>query len=149
MKTPKALMVALAAILVIGATPALAQLAGTWKGEGDGACSPPPIGPIDFPIYAWQNWKGDIPDSENEFYGDWYDEAGHYGNFKGKITLGTPTEVVCLGTWTWFDTSVDPPKEYVMGRFWMKFHKEKLTCIGEWSTSYSDEGGTMKGEKVE
>jgi hypothetical protein len=140
----------LAVILLAGATPAFAQVAGTWAGTGEGACSPPPtIVTADFPIYAWQQWIGEIPDSEDKFYGTWEDETGNYGRFKGMITFGTPTEVACQGSWTWFNTKVDPPREYYMGTFWMRFHKEKLTCFGEWSTYFGNEGGTMEGGMVD
>lgn len=141
------ILATMAVAFLIAATPAMAQLGGTWAGEGEGACSPP-VGTIDFPIYAWQTWKGDIPDSEDEFYGEWYDEDGNYGNFKARMTFSTPEEVACFGKWTWFDTSVRPPREYLMGTFWMRFHKEALTCFGEWESEYSGESGTMTGEKV-
>lgn len=131
------------------AVPLDASLAGDWKGGGEGVCTGPISPPPDFPIYAWQNWEGKIPDTEDKFYGEWNDETGNYGNFKGSMTFSTPEEVACVGSWTWFDTSVDPPHEYVMGRFLMKFNKEELSCYGDWSTSYSDEGGKMWGGMVD
>lgn len=146
----KILLTALAAILVLAAVPLTAQVAGTWKGEGDGVCSPPPFWPTDIPIYAWQSWIGEIPDSENSFEGEWHDETGKFGHFYGQILLETPTEVCCKGEWTWvYGPDTDPPQEYTMGPFWMKFHKINLTCYGEWSTSYSNEGGKMEGGMVD
>ena len=146
----KILTVAIALTLLAGVTPLGASLAGSWLGEGSGSvCTGPITPPPDFPIYGWQNWKGQIPNSENEFCGEWYDKIGNYGNFKSRMTFSTPDEVACVGTWTWFDTSANPPHEYVMGDFWMKFHKVNLTCYGEWFTNFSNEGGKMWGGMVD
>jgi hypothetical protein len=150
----KSILIALAVVLLMGATPALAELNGDWAGTGRGACSPP-VGPDDFPIYAWQSWKGVIEDSEDEdikvFYGKWEDKTGNYGNFKGKIIWMSQTNAYCEGKWTWYDTSVLPHKEIVMGKFSMKFTHfpvETPYCSGEWVSEYSNEGGTMKGKMI-
>lgn len=146
----KILMTALAVIVALSAAPLSAQVAGTWMGEGKGVCSPPPFWPTDIPIYAWQKWTGEIPDSENSFKGEWHDETGKFGHFSGKIIAESINEVYCEGKWTWvYGPDTDPPQEYVMGPFKMWFHKEKLICHGEWSTSYSNEGGKMWGGMVD
>ncbi|MBN2379647.1 hypothetical protein JXM67_07595 [candidate division WOR-3 bacterium] len=144
----KIILATAAVVLLIAATPLSAQLAGAWAGEGEGVCSPPPFWTSDFPIYAWQNWKGEISEDENAFFGEWYDMNGRHGRFKGEAFIASPTEVVFKGVWTWIYDACDPPKEYEMGTFWMKFHKVKLTCYGEWVQKYSGEDGTMKGKKV-
>jgi len=81
----KLLLTALGAAILFGAAPALAQLYGTWAGEGDGYCYPRP-GVV---IYPWQTWKGVIPDPTSTdkmtFKGEWFDEKGNHGTF-----LGTP-----------------------------------------------------------
>ncbi len=146
----KILLTAFAAILVLAAVPLTAQVAGSWQGEGEGVCSPPPFWPTDIPIYAWQKWSGDIPDSEDSFKGEWHDETGKFGYFSGQLIASSITEVYCEGTWTWvYNPDVDPPQEYVMGPFSMWFHKTKLTCHGKWSTNYSNEGGKMWGAMVD
>jgi hypothetical protein len=145
----KSLTIAVAAILLAAALPATAQIAGDWMGIGDGVCSPPPSYPQNIPIYAWQNWEGSIPNTEDVFSGTWYDANGRHGEFRGKMIMSSITEVLCRGTWTWIDDSVDPPVKYKMGRFWMRFHKINLSCVGEWGTSYSNEGGTMEGGMVD
>lgn len=134
-------------VALLCATPLLAQLEGTWAGEGEGACSPPPVTPTDFPIYAWQNWKGVVED--DVFTGEWYDADGNDGIFKGEIILSTPEDAYCEGQWYWYDERFDPPRLYRMGPFSMKFKLEEAICYGEWKSAYSNEGGTMKGEKVD
>ncbi|TKJ43651.1 hypothetical protein CEE36_02915 [candidate division TA06 bacterium B3_TA06] len=149
MSNPKKILIAaLAVIFLAGATPLLAQLNGTWAGEGEGVCSPPPPIPTDFPIYAWQNWKGLVEDNE-VFYGEWYDNRCNNGTFKGEIVFVTPEDAYCEGEWHWFDERYDPPRVYYMGPFSMKFKLEEAICYGEWRTYYSNESGTMKGEKID
>ncbi|MBN2379648.1 hypothetical protein JXM67_07600 [candidate division WOR-3 bacterium] len=145
----KSLLIALTAILLIGAVPASAQINGNWKGVGRGCCSPPPISTSDFPIYAWQNWKGVVKD--DAFWGKWEDETGNYGNFKGEILWISQTEAYAEGYWTWFYVTPDEIKEYEMGEFSMKFVHfpvETPYCFGKWQSEYTNEGGTMKGRII-
>jgi hypothetical protein len=144
----KFLLAVLAITILAGATPLLAQLNGTWAGEGEGVCSPPPGIPSLFPIYAWQNWQGIVED-DAVFYGDWYDNRGNNGTFKGEIISLTSEGAYCEGKWYWFDERYDPPRIYYMGPFSMEFVLEEAICYGEWRTYYSNEEGIMKGEKVE
>lgn len=145
----KSLLIALTAILLVGAIPAFAQLDGNWIGQGKGVCSPP-IGSTDFPIYAWQTWKGQI--KGDDFWGTWSDENGRFGNFKGKIIVISPEEAYCEGEWTWvYGPDTDPPQEYLMGSFQMKFvyfPVETPYCNGKWQTYYSNEAGSMKGRMI-
>ncbi len=145
----KSLTTIVAAMLLIAAVPALAQLDGNWKGEGKGVCSPP-IGTTDFPIYAWQTWKGEI--NGDDFWGSWSDENGRYGNFKGTILWVSEEEAYAEGEWTWvYGPDSDPPQEYLMGPFQMNFVHfpvETPYCYGKWQTYYSDEAGTMKGRMI-
>lgn len=144
----KSLLIALTAILLIGAVPAFAQLEGDWRGTGDGVCSPP-VGSTDFPIYGWQTWKGQILD--DDFWGSWSDETGNYGNFKGKIVCLSVEEAYCEGEWTWFYETSGTISEINMGPFQMYFvyfPVETPYCYGKWQTNYSNEAGTMEGRMV-
>jgi hypothetical protein len=145
----KSLTIALAVILLAGAVPAVAQINGNWAGTGKGACSPPPVGPNDFAIYAWQSWKGVI--EGGAFYGKWEDKSGNYGNFKGEIIWVSQTEAYAEGRWTWIYATPDQIKEYDMGEFSMKFVHfpvETPYCWGKWHSKYSNEGGSMKGRMI-
>lgn len=148
MHNQKKLFAVLAVVLIAAVSPALAQLNGTWAGEGEGVCSPPPDFTSDFPIYAWHNWKG-VVEEEAVFYGEWYDDCGNEGTFKGEIVFLTPEDAYCEGAWYMWDCRFDPPRRIYMGKFSMKFKLEETICYGEWETWYSNEGGTMKGEKVD
>lgn len=139
----KLLLVALAATLIIGATPALAQLSGTWAGTGKGAAYPP-SGEI---IYPWQNWQGEIPNSEDSFSGEWWDADGNHGKFYGKLApYCTPETIVFKGYWTW-ETMAGIVKA---GEFVMDFYFLEDYCEGTWTSIWPSPGipGTMKGKKV-
>lgn len=151
----KTLLAALAVVLLLGALPAFAQINGNWKGTGEGVCTGPISPPPDFPIYAWQSWKGVIytsPDQEMPiFEGKWCDETGNYGNFKGSILWISEEEAYAEGSWTWFYVTSDEIKEYDMGPFQMKyvhFPIETPYCYGKWQTNYSNEAGSMRGRMI-
>ncbi|GEM_PF-609789 len=157
MKNIKKIVLSLLAIgLLLGATPALANLNGPWKGDGKGVCSPPPGVPNEFPIYAWQSWEGKIEDIGPDefgkvFFGNWKDKTGNYGSFKGKIIWMTQTQAYCEGEWTWVYETLEFIKVYEMGRFTMTFEHfpvETPYCYGSWSSKYGNEDGAMKGHMV-
>jgi len=146
----KGILAALAVVLVLGAVvPVFAELNGTWAGEGEGVCYPPFPTPYVYPIYAWQNWKGEVEDNE-VFYGKWEDDAGNYGRFKGEIILWSLTTAYCKGEWTWINPFVDPPQEITMGKFEMSFNYIEEICKGEWYCAHSPSvrPGRMKGERI-
>jgi len=143
-KTKKTILTALAVILLLAATPAFAQLAGTWAGVGAGSAHPP--GTV---IYPWQEWKGFIPDSEDAFYGEWCDADGNHGKFKGKLVPSPiPEERHFKGYWTWDDPSSVSKKA---GDFHMVFYFLEDYCKGTWTSIWPSPGfpGIMKGEKVD
>ncbi len=152
----KLLFVAIAAFVVLGFTPVMAQPVGTWMGEGDGWCPYPIPTPSSAPMYPWQDWKGRFEPNPAGigyvFYGDWYDAGGNHGTFKGTAILGTPTEISCQGTWTWWNERVRPPHVYQMGTFNMLFRRDGSSCHGEWLDNTDPSGlyhGTMTGYWVE
>lgn len=135
-------------VFLLGATPGLAQLAGTWEGTGTGSC-PNPFPTPPESMCPWRNWSGEIPDEEDVFKGQWRDHIGFHGTFKGRLLLGTPEYVLCRGEWTAIDDSVDPPRVYIMGGFQMRFYYESETCRGRWWLYDSDQyHGTMEGRKI-
>jgi len=146
-KTKKTILIALAVILLLGATPAFAQLAGTWVGKGAGSCCPYP----GTTIYPWQEWKGEIPDSQDAFKGKWCDEQGNKGIFKGEIDWISITEAVCKGSWYWYDPAGISAKPVYGGDFKMTFYVFGGDCKGKWTSIWPSPSavGTMKGYKVE
>ncbi len=151
----KIILVAIAVLMLAGVTPALAQPVGTWSGEGDGWCPFPVPYPSEY-MKPWQTWKGRFEPNPEEigyiFYGEWHDGDGNYGTFKGEAILGTPTEISCTGTWTWWDERLDPPRVYEMGNFTMLFRRDGSSCEGDWYDTIDPSGiyhGTMKGYWVE
>jgi len=148
----KLILTVLAATLLLGATPAFAQLIGTWTGEGKGNCHPYP-GVV---IYPWQQWKGEVFESPDEdvllFVGEWFDANGSHGTFTGKILpIGTQELAICKGVWTWFDPSGDTNQPVYGGDFLMNFYRKEGYCKGTWSSIWlsSSQKGTMEGKKVE
>ncbi|MBN2379643.1 hypothetical protein JXM67_07575 [candidate division WOR-3 bacterium] len=142
----------IAAVLLLGATPAFAQLLGTWQGTGRGNCYPHP-GVV---IYPWSAWNGEVyisPDQDAPvFEGEWYDELGNHGTFKGNVLpLGTPDQRFCRGIWTWYDPTGTSDKPVYGGDFEMTFYLEEGACRGTWTTIWisSSERGTMRGRKVD
>ncbi|MBN2379646.1 hypothetical protein JXM67_07590 [candidate division WOR-3 bacterium] len=145
----------LAAALLLGATPAFAQLLGTWEGTGTGNCYPH-SGMV---IYPWSVWKGEVYVSEDEditiFEGEWYDELGNHGTFKGKVLpIGTPNERFCRGKWTWYDPTVNTVEPVYGGDFEMTFYLAETDppyCKGIWKTHWlsTSARGAMKGKKVD
>lgn len=144
-----------AAAIMLAAAPAFAQPVGTWTGAGEGWCPYPIPTPSSAPMYPWQEWKGRFEPNPDEigyvFYGDWYDASGNHGTFRGKALLGTPEEIACQGTWTWWNEKVDPPQVYKMGTFNMLFRHDGSSCHGEWKATNDDAlyHGYMKGYWVE
>lgn len=141
----RTLTLILSAIILFAATPITAQLAGTWAGEGTGNAYPP----SGETIHPWQNWKGDIPATEDSFKGDWWDADGHIGTFQGKqVPSPIPEERVFQGTWVWIEPSGISAKS---GDFEMHFFFIEGTCKGTWTSIWpsSISGGTMKGERVD
>lgn len=152
MKLSKIVLVALAVIFLAGATPAFAQLLGTWEGTGRGNCYPHP-GVV---IYPWSVWEGEVyisPDQEAPiFEGEWYDEPGNCGTFKGNVLpTGTEDQRVCFGEWTWYDPTSDSSEPVYGGDFRMTFYLEEGSCSGTWTTIWisSSDRGTMRGRKVD
>jgi hypothetical protein len=143
----KILLIALAATLILGATPALAGLYGVWEGKGAGNCCPQP----GITIYPWQQWKGSVYDSPDEdvilFTGNWNDGAGNTGIFKGKVQYSPiPELATAKGSWYWYDPSGSADPLYG-GDFKMNFWYLDARCDGNWTTIWPSTGvvGTMKG----
>lgn len=143
----KVIVSAIALALILGASPALAQVAGTWVGTGDGKAYPHP-GVI---IHPWQQWKGEIPDAQDVFSGEWSDEDGNYGIFKGSPVPSIPEVVVFRGEWYWYDPDGFSDQPVLGGDFEMIFHfMDEYWCEGTWTSvwiSSSSDKGTMKGWK--
>lgn len=141
----KILFSLIAAAVLLAAAPALAQLAGSWEGVGEGEAYPP-TGDVDV-IYPWQNWEGEIPTDEETFSGSWWDADGSHGTFYGVQGPSiSPVIAVFSGTWTW--ENVD---EVIKGgEFTMYFYLLYDTCSGTWTSVWPSPGtpGTMKGEKT-
>lgn len=147
MKNSKALLVALLLVLALGATTASAQIAGTWKGTGTGDAYPY----SSVVIHPWQSWKGEIPNSQDVFTGDWYDADGNHGTFRGTPVPSIPEVVVFKGSWYWFDPASPSSRPRYGGDFEMTFHfMEGYYCEGIWTTIWpsSSDQGTMRGRKV-
>jgi hypothetical protein len=147
MKGSKALLITLVLVLALGATPAFAQIAGTWEGTGRGSCSPHP-GVL---IYPWQTWKGEIPSTEDVFSGEWWDSDGNHGIFKGEIDWVSITVAICKGRWYWYDPTGPSAEPIYGGDFEMKFYVFEEYCEGIWTSIWPSpsEQGTMRGRKVE
>jgi hypothetical protein len=142
----KAITVAFAIILLVGATPALAQYTGTWTGVGYGKCPHPAL--PGQALYPWQKWDGSIPNSQIEFTGKWSDSQGNVGYFKATRTYLGPISAEYRGVWGWIDTSVFPPSYKELGKFYMNFRLATMTCQGEWWTFDGSANGWMKGYKI-
>ncbi|MBN2379653.1 hypothetical protein JXM67_07625 [candidate division WOR-3 bacterium] len=142
----KTILAVVALLLLIAATPVSAQIAGTWEGKGLGSCYPHP-GTI---IYPWQKWTGEIPNSQDVFKGDWWDQLGNKGIFKGEIDWVSITVAICKGSWYWYDPAGVSAKPVYGGDFKMTFYVFAGDCNGEWYTDWPSPGvvGTMKGYKV-
>jgi hypothetical protein len=144
----KILPALVAACVLLGATPALAQVAGVWQGEGSGNAYPHP-GTV---IYPWQNWKGEIPNTQDEFTGVWYDGLGNHGIFKGEVEFSPIPEIaLAKGAWYWYDPLGPSSQPVYGGKFEMTFYFLADYCKGTWTTIWPSTSaqGTMKGERVE
>ncbi len=144
----KLILAVLAVILLLGATPAFAQLAGTWEGTGTGCCSPHP-GTV---IYPWQTWKGEIPNSQDVFIGEWWDADDNHGTFKGEVEFSVIPELAYAeGEWTWYDPTGPSNEPVYGGDFEMTFYILEKRCEGIWTSIWPSpsEQGTMRGRKVE
>lgn len=143
MHNHKKLIVVLGVVLLAAASPVLAQLAGTWAGEGTGSCSPRP----GLVIYPWQNWKGEISEDEDVFEGEWRDEDGNRGSFFGEpAPFSTPESKIYQGYWTW----ETPDGLYKGGEFKMTFFFLEDVCEGTWNSIWpSGLPCTMWGEKID
>lgn len=145
----KIISTALAAVFILSAAPLAAQIAGSWEGTGTGNCPNPTSNPVET-MRPWNTWSGEIPDDEATFSGEWHDPAGVHGTFIGEAMIGTPDEVVFVGTWNAIDDLVDPPVIYEMGTFTMHFKYASRECDGKWWTSDSDmPRGTMRGHRAD
>jgi hypothetical protein len=140
----KIILTGLAVILVVGAAPAAAQVAGTWAGEGTGSCSPP----SGILLHPWQNWKGEIPNTEDVFTGEWWDADGNQGSFFGKLApFSTPDTKIYQGLWT-----LDDPSGFscIGGKFTMLFYYLEDECEGTWNSVWpSGLPCKMWGKKVD
>ncbi len=136
------LFIAVAALCVIGASPLLADLDGTWAGTGSGICSSPPWAHSEYQIYGWQNWKGHV-ENKTSFQGEWSDKYSHSGPFVGFISEINDEEgyAYCEGEWGL--------SAGYMGTFSMYFYYEEGICFGEWQTYYNGGHGTMHGDWME
>lgn len=146
MKLSKTILVAL--ILAIGATSAFAQLSGTWKGTGTGFCYPR----NSVVIYPWHEWKGEIPNSQDVFEGEWWDHLGNHGTFKGEVEFSPIPEIATAkGSWYWYDPLGPASRPKYGGDFEMTFWFLEGKCEGTWTTIWPSPGaiGTMEGERVE
>lgn len=145
----KLILGALTLVLLLGATPAVAQLAGTWEGTGTGSC-PNPFPTPPESICPWQTWRGEVSEDDQTFSGTWRDYPGSHGTFRGEATLSTPEEVVFVGTWT---AIYDDPSGLSvilnMGTFTMHFRYTSRECEGRWWTYDNEHDGTMRGRKVQ
>ena len=151
----KITLAAIAVVILLAATPSIAQPVGTWDGTGSGWCPYPVPYPGDY-MKPWQTWKGRVEVDPSgigyTFKGDWHDAASNHGTFKGTAILSTPTEFVCQGKWTWWDEHTVIPTIYTMGTFTMHFRYDGSSCEGEWLDTIDPSGiyhGTMKGSWVE
>lgn len=101
-------------------------------------------------MLPWRSWHGEIPDDEDIFRGEWQDPLGSHGTFRGEATIGTPDEVVFIGTWTAiYDDPSGLSVIIEMGTFHMTFRYASRECSGQWWTYDSDIfRGTMRGHKV-
>lgn len=137
----KFLFAALAATLIMGATPLFAEADGIWTGTGTGHTHPP----IPIPLYieAWKYWKGEV--QGDKFTGEWRDDFEH-GFFKGVLIFATPEETHCTGEWYWIAANGEA---YLMGPFKMTFYLEGNDCKGQWKVYHDDDIGTMKGKKAD
>ncbi|TKJ43647.1 hypothetical protein CEE36_02895 [candidate division TA06 bacterium B3_TA06] len=146
MSTPKKiLLTGLAVILLLGATPLAAQIAGRWEGTGTGEAYPP----CHPPIHPWQIWMGEIPLTQDVFTGEWCDADCNHGTFKGEIApFSTPEEAYCEGYWTWDDPS---SPSIIVGHFKMTFYILEGICEGTWTSIWPSPSGpgTMKGWKID
>lgn len=151
----KVIIAALAAMLVIGVTPAFAQPEGTWDGTGNGWCPYPIFTSPGDTMFPWQEWKGRFEPDPNGtgyiFYGNWHDQKHNQGTFSGSAILGTPTEIGCNGDWYWLDERVDPAVSRYMGTFTMTLRRDGSYCHGTWITTVLPAvyRGTMEGAWVE
>jgi len=143
----KLLLTALAVTLLLGATPLAAQIAGTWEGTGRGCCYPR----LSTVIYPWQEWKGEIPNSEDAFSGEWWDADDNHGTFESEIVWVSVTLAIARGSWYWFDPTGPSHEPVYGGDFEMKFYVYERECTGTWTTIWPSpsELGTMRGWKVE
>jgi hypothetical protein len=150
----KLVLITLAVVLLLGASPVFAQPVGTWDGTGEGWCPFPVPYPSEY-MKPWQIWKGRLEPDPNQvgyvFFGDWYDASGERGSFKGRAILETPTEIYVEGDWYWIDDRFDPPQYHLMGPFSMKFRRDGRSCKGKWQAHlpFGIYSGTMEGSWVE
>lgn len=147
MKLSKIVAMAAVLVLALGATSAFAQLAGIWEGTGTGNAYPHP-GVV---IYPWQNWKGEIPNSQDVFTGEWYDANGNHGIFKGEVEFSPIPEIAyAKGAWYWYDPLGPSTQPVYGGDFEMTFYYLDGRCNGIWNTIWPSTSaqGTMKGWKV-
>ncbi|MBN2379651.1 hypothetical protein JXM67_07615 [candidate division WOR-3 bacterium] len=137
----KNLTIAVAAVLILAGTPALAIIDGDWEGKGYGKCENPITGDA---MYPWQYWKGTISNT-TDFVGEWYDDKGNKGYFTAeKIFEGN---WVCEFNGRWYVQDEESGIDKYMGYFVMNFHKFKYDCKGEWVSEINYENGWMYGKK--
>ncbi|TET23355.1 MAG: hypothetical protein E3J71_03055 [Candidatus Stahlbacteria bacterium] len=144
----KILIAALAVIFLAGATPIAAQIAGTWEGTGRGCCYPR----LSTVIYPWQEWKGEIPNSQDVFTGEWWDADGNHGTFKGAVEFSVIPELAYAeGEWTWYDPTGPSHEPLYGGDFEMTFYILEGRCEGTWTSIWPSpsDHGTMRGRKID
>lgn len=142
MRHLRTLLLVVIPLVCLAAIP-INPLAGTWAGEGKGNAHPPGT-----TIYPWQYWKGEVSKDGKAFYGEWKDEKGNHGKFKGEIDWVSHTTAYAKGIWTWDHPSSVSKKA---GDFKMKFSIWTKECKGEWTSIYpsSSAQGIMWGKKVD
>lgn len=138
----KTMLAAMAAVVLLGATPAFAQLNGYWEGEGYGECKNPVTGDVMFP---WQYWGGTITNF-TDFEGSWKDIEGNRGHFYGCLFSSSQWGAEFYGEWYLSDE--ENGIDELMGDFVMDFVYSNWTCKGEWQCYSTNEHGWMRGKKI-
>lgn len=134
------LLIMIPVLLCLAASP-ISPLTGVWAGEGKGNAHPPGT-----TIYPWQYWQGEIPNSGDVFKGEWKDEKGNHGSFKGEVAWISFTTAIAKGYWTW----EKPSSITKAGKFVMYFSPYSKECKGTWTCIYpsSSVQGHMWGKKI-
>lgn len=144
MRSTTKLLVAVLAVLAVGASTGFAQAwqqleQTNWAGRGEGECDAPGI----WYLFPWEEWGGQIINCT--FRGEWTDASGNLGSFNGMLVSSDDDKAVYEGDWTFFDGFVYQPG----GTFTMTFYVKEMACKGEWDSGYPTYGNReMHGYKL-